>query len=258
MTTAVKDVITYQGNAEIDSRVENISKLWHKGEKDRLTIGKYFSELKAETKPYKQDSGSGLSYTSAVKLTGVPRATAELYRQMYEATQLGNGRQIPAKVFLGLSEAGFNLHSNLGDGVMVEGIVHDHPEILSGEIDDYEKLAEILNMEYGKKKAEDNTDNVVDMEKELAGLKEQATKASGLLKNAAVKVIEEMESEIHSHRLSALASLATALAPFLGKRKEWAKQYSGEISDSRTLTAQRYREAVKFAQSLTAQMAGGE
>lgn len=173
---------------------------------------------------------------------------------MYEATQLSGGRQIPAQVFLSLSEAGFNLATSLGEGATVEGIVADHPEILSGEIDNYDKLAAILEEAYGKKKVE--AVDIADLEKEVTGLKEQASTVKGLLRDAALQMIEEKEGEIHSHRLTALANLATALTPFLGRKKEWAKQYASEMSENHTLTAQRYKEAVKFAEKLAAELAG--
>lgn len=52
---------SYKGNEQIDPLVASIRQLWLQGETDRLALGKFFSELKAETKPYKQDSATGLS-----------------------------------------------------------------------------------------------------------------------------------------------------------------------------------------------------
>jgi len=94
------------GNTEITEKVISIRSRRLSTVKDRLELGKLFSELRAAVDKYTRTSKdkNKVSYAEAVRLTGVPRGTAELYRQMYEVCK---GNDIPADVFVILADAGF-------------------------------------------------------------------------------------------------------------------------------------------------------
>lgn len=236
-TTEVK--VSYAGNEKIDPIIVNIEQLWHKGEADRLTLGEYFSQLKKATEPYKEDKETGLTYTSAVKRTGVPRSTAEYYRVMWKTV---NENGIPAQVFLLLCEAGFNLATDLKEGVTVQGIIHDHHELLTGDISDYDQLAVTLEENYGREQKDKN----------VAALQKFAESIRTSMPDSEEKqdVLEGLEKQIHSKRISELKALCLAIRPLLGKTKAWAEDYAKKYADSKALTRQRYEEAVRFAQSL--------
>jgi hypothetical protein len=226
--------VSYRGNGTIDPLIANIQQLWRKGEADRLALGQYFAELKKATQPYKEDEETGLTYTSAVKRTGIPRSTAEYYRVMWE-TVSGNG--ITAQVFLLLREAGFNLATDLREEATVRGILQDHPELLGGEIPDYDSLAKTLKKEYGKK--EDDQETIADLQKFIA--------SEGTIPRS---VLNKAKEKIHTLRMRALTNLCVAVAPFLNKDREWVQDCTKKYADSYEMTRQRYDEAVRFAQSL--------
>lgn len=232
--------VSYAGNETIDPLIANIQQLWRNGEADRLALGQYFSELKKATKPYQEDLETGLTYTSAVKRTGVPRSTAEYYRVMWEKV---NENGIPAQVFLLLREAGFNLATDLKEGVTVQGIIHDHHELLTGDISDYDQLAGTLEENYGQGEQKG---------KNVAALQKFADSISTSMPDSEEKqnVLEGLEKQIHSKRISELKTLCLAIRPLLGKTKVWAEEYAKKYADSKALTRQRYEEAVRFAQSL--------
>jgi hypothetical protein len=227
--------VSYSGNGTIDPLIANIQQLWRKGEADRLALGQYFAQLKKATQRYKEDEETGLTYTSAVKRTGVPRSTAEYYRVMWE-TVSGNG--IPAQVFLLLREAGFNLATDLREEATVQGILQDHPELLSGEIPDYDSLAKTLKREYAKKEDDQET---------IADLQEFMDTSQGAIPRS---VLNKAKEKIHALRMRALTNLCLAVAPFLNKDREWAQDRTKKYADNHEMTRQRYDEAVRFAQSL--------
>lgn len=250
--------VTYKSNEKIDPLVASIQQLWQKGETNRLKLGEFFSKLRKETKQYKRDEETGLSYASAVRRTGVPRSTAELYRGMWE---LSSEHKIPAQVFLSLCEAGFNLATDLDEQATVPGIVSDHRELLTGKIADYDALAEALIKEYGKQSqtTPGAVEEVAAMQKEIADLQKHMTGTMpDSLRKAGETAIAKKQAELHALRVTALAGLAKAVAPFVGQNKTWAENYAKKLKDNQVLTAQRYTEAVKFAKSLAAEMAGGE
>jgi hypothetical protein len=222
-------------NETIDPLIANIQQLWQNGEADRLALGQYFSQLKKATEPYKEDKETGLTYTSAVKRTGVPRSTAEYYRVMWETV---NANGVPAQVFLLLREAGFNLATDLREGATVQGIVHDHPKLRTGEISDYDELADTLDKEYGKK--DDKQEKITDLQK-FVETSEGKVPAS---------VLTSTKEKIHTLRVRALTSLCVAIAPLVDHDEKWAKKYAKKCADSQALTKQRYEEAVRFAQEL--------
>ncbi|MGB9204709.1 MAG: hypothetical protein WCB94_12170 [Terriglobales bacterium] len=232
--------VTYIGNAEIDPVIAAIQTTWREGEVDRLKLGEYFSKLRNLTAAYKKDSKTGLTYTSAVKRTSVPRSTAELYRAMWEITK---AHGIPAQVFLLLCDGGFNLATDVGDQFTVGGILQAHPELLSGENEDYDRLAETLKEDYGQEKEQEQS---VDALQKFA----ESIRISMPDSKEKQDVLEGLEKQIHSKRISALKGLCLAIGALLGKPKAWAEDYTKKYADSRALTRQRYEEAVRFAQSL--------
>ena len=68
------------GNAEITKLVTAARSKWASAVKDRIDLGKTFSELRAAVSKYTRTNKEGdkLSYNEAVRLTGVPRSTAKL------------------------------------------------------------------------------------------------------------------------------------------------------------------------------------
>lgn len=227
--------VLYRGNETIDPVIANIQQLWQKGETDRLALGQHFSQLKSATEPYKEDKETGLTYTSAVKRTGVPRSTAEYYRVMWETV---NANGIPAQVFLLLREAGFNLAADLREGATVQGILHDYPELSTGEISDYDELADTLDKEYGKKD---------DKQEKLADLQKFVETSEG---KVPASILTSTKEKIHTLRVRALTNLCVAIAPLVDQDEKWARKYAKNCADSQTLTKQRYEEAVRFAQSI--------
>ncbi len=71
-----------------------------------MKMGEDFSHLRAETEAYQKNEKTGISYTEAVRRTGVPRSTAEFYRGLYQTCA---DYSIPTAVFLALQDHGVNL-----------------------------------------------------------------------------------------------------------------------------------------------------
>src|SRR5450755_3099241 len=113
------------GNAEITKSVISIRTKWAAGNKDRFVLGQLFSELRAAVDKYTRttEDKQKVSYNEAVRQTGVPRGTAELYRGMFE---ICHTNKIEADVFIILSEAGFNLARDLGKEHLPAGIFEDN------------------------------------------------------------------------------------------------------------------------------------
>src|SRR5437660_5789108 len=240
------------GNAEITSLVMTARQKWASGIKDRLEIGKIFSNLRAAVTKYEHSTKDKkkLSYNEAVRLTGIPRGTAERYREMYEVC---NDNDISADVFVILAEAGFNLRNDLSKDSMPMAIFSDDPNLKSVEhllglsADDMETLILRLRKEYGKKEPTRTT--VETLQAAIAARKGKAaeTKDSDT-KEALEAKIEEDTSTLHSLMLSQLRKLATVLAPFIGRNEEWVNTYIEGTKANGTFIEQRYREAVVFAQ----------
>lgn len=231
------------GNEAITLTITQVREAWGRGAEDRLKLGELFSQLRKQVQAYRKNS-QGLTYNQAVAKTGVPRGTAERYRLMHETfTSYG----IRADVFLALAEYGCNLAADRA--TTPAGIVSNLPVLGSLDITDenaVEKLAKQINKDYPVKTEEKEPVTPIDeLDSLLANLEKMPKNA------ATAKMIAETQSAITETQKVSLLTLAIALAPFIGKDKQWAEEYVDEVAHNSTLLKQRYREAVKFAKSAT-------
>src|SRR5579863_2399137 len=221
------------GNEAITTTINQVKDVWRRGAKDRLKLGELFSQLRNQVEAYRKDKKTGLTYNQAVAKTGVPRGTAERYRQMCEAVKSSG---IQADVFLALAEHGCNLAADRA--VTAAGILSDLPNVNSLDITHEEKvkeMAEEINKKYpvndGEKKP---ATQIEDLEALLVNLE-------GMAKTpATTKMIDDTRSAIIKAQESSLLTLAIVLAPFIGKDEQWAKTYVGKVAHNSTILKQRY------------------
>jgi hypothetical protein len=232
------------GNEVITTTINQVKDVWRRGAKDRLKLGELFSQLRSQVEAYRKDAKTGLTYNQAVAKTGVPRGTAERYREMYETVKSSG---IQADVFLALADKGCNLAANRT--TMTAGILADLPSLKTLDITDdaaVKKLAEDINRDYPViSSGKEPTTAVEDLEALLRNLETMPTNP------ATTKMIADTKSEIIKAQQASLLTLAIALAPFMGKDKTWAEGYVERVGDNSTRLRQRYAEAVKFAKSAT-------
>lgn len=230
------------GNEAITTTISQVKDAWNRGAKDRLKLGELFSQLRSQVEAYRKNKKTGLTYNQAVGKTGVPRGTAERYREMYETVKSSG---IQADVFLALAEHRCNLAAERS--VTAAGILSDLPGLNSLDITDEDavkKMAEKINQDYSLKLSEKEPQSPIeDLEALLANLEGMPDTP------ATTKMIAETRAEIIKVQQSSLLTLATALAPFIGKGEDWAGQYVESVAKNSTLLKQRYVEAVKFAKS---------
>jgi hypothetical protein len=250
------------GNVAITRLVASARSKWAAGSKDRFALGKVFSELRAEVEKYTRSSEdtNKVSYAEAVRLTGTPLGTAELYRQMYDICEQNT---IEPDVFIILSEAGFNLARDLNEDTLPSGIFADNPDLKSVEYllglskEDTKTLVEQLLKDYGKQEAQPVS--VETLQSDIGRLQEtQSTSKDEDFKSFLEKQIEEKKKTMHNKMLWSLRNLANAVGSLLGKSEEWADRYLDETKISGVLTEQRYQEARKFAESFTLPTANGK
>lgn len=226
----------------IATTIKQVKEVWRRGAKDRLKLGELFSQLRHQVEAYRRDDKTGLTYNQAVAKTGVPRGTAERYREMYETVSSSG---IHADVFLALAERGCNLAADRT--ITVAGILAAIPSLNSLDITDetaVKAMVKDIDKNYPVVLSEKQpTTDVGHLEALLANLEAMPTNP------ATTKMIADTKSEIIKAQQSSLLTLATALAPFIGKDKKWAEGYVDRVGDNSTLLKQRYVEAVKFAQS---------
>src|SRR4051812_44445429 len=86
--------------------IGEIKSLWSTTQTHYMKLGEQLSQLRAETGAYQNNEQTGISYTEAVRRTGVPRSTAEFYRGLYETCA---DHSIPTAMFLALQDHGVNL-----------------------------------------------------------------------------------------------------------------------------------------------------
>jgi hypothetical protein len=255
MTTSKQTTTVVIGNTEITKLVASARSKWASGSKDRFELGQVFSELRAAVDKYTRTSKdtNKVSYAEAVRLTGTPLGTAELYRQMYD---IRKDNDILPDVFVILSEAGFNLARDLNDESLPAGIFADKPDLKSVEYllglskEDTKKLIEELHKGYGKEEAQPVS---------ISALKSEVDRMKATLseskdedfKSYLQNQIKEKTKTMHSKMVIAMSGLAKAVAVLLGKEEDWADSYIDETKKSGSLTEQRYQEAVKFAESFT-------
>src|SRR5690348_7815879 len=75
------------GNEAITATIGQLKDAWNRGAKDRYKLGELFSQLRSQVEAYRKNKKTGLTYNQAVSKTGVPRGTAERYREMYETVE---------------------------------------------------------------------------------------------------------------------------------------------------------------------------
>jgi hypothetical protein len=238
--TAEKPALT--GLEQINSTINAIRGLWGKGKEARLELGKLFSQLRAQTLPYERGSTDGKSYTQAVAETGVPRGTAEGYRNMYEVLQAA---KIPADTYLILADHGCDLAAERV--ATLAGIVHDVPELLTIDVTDEEavkrmakKIKDGYPVERKQKSAPTPLETLAEV---LASIEEMPESAQ------TDKMREDTQKAIVKMKVETLLSLATAVAPFVGRDAAWAETWVNEVEDNSALLDQRYNDAVTFAKS---------
>lgn len=243
------------GNAEISRHISTARTQWASGSQARFELGEIFSKLRASIEKYNKDEDKGISYNEAVRLTGVPRGTAEHYRHMYEICDTND---IPNDAFTILAEAGFTLATDVHKELTVEGLLVDNPELKSVEHllslseDETEKLIKQLRKDYGKPEAQDET--IESIRTEIAELKQTQASLPESVRKAAEKVIVERTSTLRNKMLWVLRNIAQSFAPLLGKDDKWVETYLERFKQGGKVTSiveQAYSEAVKFAQSAT-------
>ena len=230
------------GDEAITTTIGQLKDVWNRGAKDRLKLGELFSQLRREVEAYRKNERTGLTYNQAVAKTGVPRGTAERYREMYDVFK---GSGIKADSFLALADHRCNLAAERT--VTASGILSDLPGLNSLYITDEDavkKMAEKINRDYPLKPSGDQPTSPIEELEALLGNLEGMPKTP-----ATEKMIAETRSEIIKVQQSSLLILATALAPFIGKDKQWAEQYVDDVAKNSSLLKQRYAEAVTFAKS---------
>jgi hypothetical protein len=249
------------GNAAITKLVVAARSKWAAGSKDRFALGKVFSELRAEVEKYTRSSEdtNKVSYAEAVRLTGTPLGTAELYRQMYDICEQNT---IEPDVFIILSEAGFNLARDLNADSLPAGIFADNPDLKSVDYllglskEETKTLVTKLLADYGKEDAQ--SISVATIQSDIDRL---TTAKSGSkdeeFKSFLQSQIDGKAKVMHNKMLWSLRNLANAVGSLLGKSEGWADRYLDETKVSGVLTEQRYQEAVKFAESFTIPTADG-
>lgn len=243
------------GNAEITDKVISIRSLRHNTVKDRLELGKQFSELRAAIDKYTRttEDENKVSYAEAVRLTGVPRGTAELYRQMYEVCK---NTQIEPDVFVLLADAGFNLARDLNTDILPSAIVHDNPKLKDEEYllglsqNETDALIARLRKDYGKEQAP--TVSIEDLKVKVARLKQSHSETKDAdYKEYLHSQISETTTTLHNKMVWAMQKFATAFAILLNKDEDWADRYIEETKTNGGLIEQRFQEAVAFAQKVT-------
>jgi hypothetical protein len=242
-------------NAEITELVTSVRSKWVSGVEDRLELGKLFSDLRKAVEKYTRTSKDKkkVSYNEAVRLTGVPRGTAELYRGMFE---ICDKNKIDADVFVILAEAGFNLARDLNHEIAATGIFADNPKLKSVEYllglsaEETAKLVAGLRKDYGNEEAQEVS--IDSLKSDIASMKQEQSESNKVeYKQFLEKEIEKKTATIHSKMLSSLRNIASAFASLLGRDKNWADSYVEQTKENAALTERRYQEAVAFAQKAT-------
>lgn len=260
MATKISTTVVI-GNVEITKLVASARSKWAAGSKDRFALGKVFSELRAAVDKYSRgnEDTNKVSYAEAVRLTGTPLGTAELYRQMYDICEQN---KIEPDVFIILSEAGFNLARDLNKDTLPSGIFADNPDLKSVEYllglskEDTKKLVEQLLKDYGKEEAQPVSIETLQSDVDRLTTTRSESKDEDF-KTFLQSQIEEKKKTMHNKMLWSLHNLANAVGSLLGKSEGWADRYLDETKISGVLTEQRYQEAVKFAESFTIPTASG-
>jgi len=104
MTTKSNHAVKVSPRTE--ALIVEIKSLWSTTQTQYMKLGEHFSQLRAETETYQRNETTGISYTEAVRRTGLARSTAEFYRGLYETCADHN---IPTAMFLALQDHGVNL-----------------------------------------------------------------------------------------------------------------------------------------------------
>jgi hypothetical protein len=110
MTSTEQKVSSNGKDVKVSPRTETligeIKNLWSTTQNNYMKMGEHFSHLRAETETYQKNDKTGISYSEAVRRTGVPRSTAEFHRGLYETCA---DYSIATAVFLALQDHGVNL-----------------------------------------------------------------------------------------------------------------------------------------------------
>jgi hypothetical protein len=101
--TVVNPPTTY---GSIENHIADVRQRWSAMSKNLIEIGEALSNLRIATVAYRKNHKSGMTYNQAVAKTGIPHATAELYRKTFE---LCKEHSISVTLYYALYDAGVNL-----------------------------------------------------------------------------------------------------------------------------------------------------
>lgn len=242
--------VAFIGNQAITDIVNNARSLWASGQDNRLKLGEKFSQLYHAVERYKKSAKTRLTYAGAVTKTGVPRGTAERYREMWEVK---NEYSIPADAFLVLCEEGSNLatvKAKLGEAF--KGAISPLlPRIQS---------LDTTNAKAVKDLAEDISKLIPEPmgEEDLAELQGNLSDLVGKLPKAKSReesvdlaaAINQTTEQIGALYLARMRALVNALAPFLDWSPEEVRNYLKAFEEQPlSQRTQLYEEATKFAKT---------
>lgn len=255
-TRVSAEVVEFIGNEVISNIVNDARSLWKSGQNDRLKLGEKFSQLYHEVDRYTKSTKTGLTYAAAVAKTGVPRGTAERFRQMWETTE---EYSIPADTFLVLCEEGANMaaiKAKLGEAF--KGAISTLlPKIQSLDTTDA-KAVTALATDLGKfvPKPADKAD-LAELDTRLSELTDQLPKSkSGEEAAQLAEEMHETRGQIGVFYVERMKALISALAPFLDWSDERVKEYMKAFTDQPlSQRARLYKEAAKFAKNAATSLA---
>jgi hypothetical protein len=243
-----------KGEQAITNLINLIRSRWTKRQDDRLKDGELFHLLRNACDPYKE-AETGLTYTQSVAKTGVPRATAEHLRQMFETQQ---EYVVPGDTFLMLCGEGVNLADIKRKGSKFEALVKIWlPKIQQLDITDETVFARfVAEIKAALAKETPKEESLGELEEEFKKLREDRRKATNdnqmesLDKD--IDVIKEKIGRVYVRRMKALLD---GLAPFFGwndaQVKERMKKFEAEQP---TLRVKRYNEALSYINKIKTTM----
>jgi len=243
--TTVENTKTTTPEQQIENLIETIQKERRKGADAAFEQGKRFADLRELTASYEKDTKSGLSYHKSVLRTGYAWATAERLRNMYDTV---TAAKIPADIYTVLADYGCDLAAKRT--TTPAGIVHDLGDALSKLDLTSEQAIRVMvtkiNGDYPLERKGKSLSTSLDTLAEVLTSIEQMPKSG-----QTEKMKKETQEAIVKTKKEMLLSLASVLAPFIGKDEKWAEGYVEAVADNPVLLDQRYQDAVKFAKSAT-------
>jgi len=103
------EVIEHKTSAKATSLIEKMKAGWSQNAKNIVAIAQWAYELEEETEAYRENDELGMTYTQAVALTGIPRSTVKLYRDIAEFC---HDHQFDLTRFFALYDSGVNISAD--------------------------------------------------------------------------------------------------------------------------------------------------